>query len=67
MNPLHHPKRLALLQLNALKDSVMLEYGDSQADTILNNYFRLMTEVSSAEDENTLNLITLNDAALLAT
>lgn len=67
MSQLHHKKRLALYALHAWKDSAMLEYGDSQADTILNNYFRLMTEISSAEDEHTLKRITLNDAALLAT
>lgn len=67
MRHLHHAKRFTLRRLDLLKDNAMLAMGHSDGDTILDNYYRLMAQISSAEDEHTLSLIPLTDDALLAT
>lgn len=65
MNQLHNAKRLTIRKLDTLKGGVMAEFGYSEAETIMSNYYQLLASISSAGSLQELHEIELTESALL--
>ncbi|MEZ8619096.1 hypothetical protein AB6D33_24930 [Vibrio splendidus] len=66
MSQLHRAKRWAIQTLDLLKDNVMLEYGHSDGETIINNYFRLLSAISLSQTQEDLLKLEITETVLLA-
>lgn len=66
MSQLHKTKRFTLQRLDLLKGNVMLDHGHSDGETILDNYFTLLGEISTSQTEEEVLGIALTEAVLLA-